>query len=310
MSEKSRTEHIKELSKELLDDIELNRLDAERLLLKTMRLARYTGVEEIKTWLSYEMLGYKEIDEVGYKYLDIVGRWSDKKEKKGFFMPLSQIESTIKVEKAKLKKMSIPDTSGEWANVAIRNAISSMNRTSNRISKLGGIKSRVLAKLHNFISEIYYEKVFETFSESIFESYKKDINYLITEKCGDIIEKIPFVLDRLAEGNEESISQALNTCRRIIDNFADEIFPPRDETFKIGNNELSLKNDKSLNRINVYVYQNCNSKSRQKKIGQNLSNLYSRLSAGVHDEISVEEARSLFLNTYLILGEVLTLEEN
>lgn len=304
---KSRSKHIRELSKELLDDIELNRLKAERLLLKAMRLTRFTGSSEIKTWLSYEMLGYKNINDVGYTYLDIVGRWLDKEKEKAVLIPLSQIESSIRAEEIKLNNMSIPNSSGEWASVAIKNSIQSMNYTSQNISKLSGIKSRVLAKLHDFVSEIYYEKVFEEFSEGIFESYKKEINSLLIDKCGNILQRIPSITDRLKEGNKEAISQALTTCRRIIDNFADEIFPPRNDIFQINDKDLSLKADKTLNRINVFVYQNCESKSRQKKIGQNLLNLYNRLSAGVHDEVDIEEARALFLNTYLILGEVLLL---
>ncbi len=55
MSKQSRTEHILELAKELLDDIELSRCNAEGLLLKTSRLARLMGSEEIKSWIQYEM---------------------------------------------------------------------------------------------------------------------------------------------------------------------------------------------------------------------------------------------------------------
>lgn len=45
---------------------------------------------------------------------------------------------------------------------------------------------------------------------------------------------------RLAEGDNEEISQALTTVRRIIDSFADSIFPQTEETINIGGNELSL----------------------------------------------------------------------
>jgi hypothetical protein len=48
MEEKSRSQHITELSKELLDDIELNRIPVENLIMKATRLARYVGSEEIK----------------------------------------------------------------------------------------------------------------------------------------------------------------------------------------------------------------------------------------------------------------------
>ena len=53
----SRSRHIFELSKELLDDIELGRLSAEVLLLKAARLARLTGSQEIQQWIEYELRG-------------------------------------------------------------------------------------------------------------------------------------------------------------------------------------------------------------------------------------------------------------
>ena len=57
MSEQSRSEHILELSKELLDDIELSRTNVENLILKASRLARLVGSEEIRQWLKFEMGG-------------------------------------------------------------------------------------------------------------------------------------------------------------------------------------------------------------------------------------------------------------
>jgi hypothetical protein len=40
---------------------------------------------------------------------------------------------------------------------------------------------------------------------------------------------------------------------------------------------------------------------------EQLQNLYDRVSTGVHNDISLEEAKILFLETYIFLGEVLTL---
>lgn len=37
--------------------------------------------------------------------------------------------------------------------------------------------------------------------------------------------------------------------------------------------------------------------------------IYDRVSSGVHNDIDCEEAKSLFFNTYLILGEILTLKK-
>lgn len=176
---------------------------------------------------------------------------------------------------------------------------------SSIISTRTGIKTKVLGILHGFITHIYYEKELDYLAESIFESYKKEVDDLISSHCGEVLQQIPSVVSRLSEGNSESVSQALTTVRRIIDSFADSIFPPTTGTCNIGGNDLSLDASKYLNRINVFVHERIESKGRKDKIRQNISNLYSRVSSGVHAEVSAEEAKSLFLNCYLLLGEIL-----
>jgi hypothetical protein len=71
---KSQSEHILELSRELLDDIELGRLEAEKLLLKCSRLARLVGSDEIQAWIELEMRGYNFVDRVSIKIYGIDGK--------------------------------------------------------------------------------------------------------------------------------------------------------------------------------------------------------------------------------------------
>lgn len=307
--EQSRSEHILELAKELLDDIELSRLSAEALLLKASRLARWVGSDEIKYWINLEMKGYNASNEISIKYMGITGRWTNKEEGLGYWGPLAQHESAIEAENIKLRSMSTPDTSGDWAYRVMQMYENQMAATTNYISILSGIKSRVLAHLHSFVTEVYYEKEFDSLSESIFERYKSEVDTLIASHCGDVLEQIPSAISRLSEGDSESISQALTTVRRIIDSFADSIFPATDETINIDENQVTLGTNKHQNRINAFVHQRVDSKSRKKKIRQNLSNLYDRLSTGVHKDVKAEEAKALFLNTYLLLGEVLHIAE-
>lgn len=307
--EKSRSEHILELAKELLDDIELSRLAAESLLLKSSRLARWVGSDEIKYWIDLEMKGYNSSNEVSIKYMEVTGRWTDRDEGKGYWGPLAQQEAALEAQNIKLRSLTTPDTSGGHGIRVMHMHQNQMASTTKYISTLSGIKSRVLAHLHNFVSEVYYEKIFDSLSESIFEKYKADVDALIADYCGDVLQQIPSVMSRLAEDDVESISQALSTARRIIDSFADSIFPPTEETIKMGGNEVTLGSNRHQNRINAFVFQRIDSKSRKTKIRQNLSNLYDRVSTGVHNDITAKEARSLFLNTYLVLGEVLQIGE-
>ncbi|HBR1222460.1 AbiTii domain-containing protein [Klebsiella pneumoniae] len=301
-----RFEHELELAKELLDDIELSRLNAEALFLKATRLARLCGSAEFQKWVGFEIRGYVSDDETALKYMSKTGRWTDRKEMKGYWAPIAQIEAVINSQKLKLNSLSTPNISGVSAAIAIMQSHHQIiNNVSNSISTYTGIKSRALGILHDFVSAIYYEKELDNLAESIFENYKKDVDTLISGACGDVLQQIPSVVNRLSEGEEESVSQALTTVRRIIDSFADTLFPASEETYDIGGNKLSLDASKHLNRLNVFVHQRVESKSRKDKIRQNLSNLYARVSTGVHADVSIEEAQSLFLNCYLLLGEIL-----
>ncbi|HFZ0816630.1 hypothetical protein [Enterobacter cloacae] len=301
-----RSEHELDLAKELLDDIELSRLEIEPLFMKAARLARLCGSEEFKKWIGFEMRGYNSNDPISLKYMTKTARWINREENRGYWVPLSQIESSTKSQTMKLNALSTPNISGVAAAIRImEDHYKNINSVSNTISKYTGIRSRALGILHDFVASIYYEKELDHLAESIFERYKKDIDTLISDLCAEVLQQIPSVVNRLAERDEESVSQALTTVRRIIDSFADAIFPPTEDTYEIGGETLSLGPARHLNRLNVFVHQRIDSKGRKDKIRQNLKNLYARVSTGVHAEVTIEEAQSLFLNCYLILGEIL-----
>jgi hypothetical protein len=304
-----KNEIIISLVKELIDDIELYRISGEQLLLKTKRLLRLNPNLDIEKWIDYELKGYKS-SELGKEYMTKTGRWINKEKGEGYWMPLAQVEASIDAQKIKLSCIRTPDLSGDNALVVTRDVIASINAIGNYISTLSGIKSRVLSYLHDYVSEVYYKITLENVIESIFESYKEDIDEKITTESKDVIEMLPSVMNRLIENDKESISQALLTCRRIIDTFSNFIFPATDETVTIDGNELSLTQDKVKNRINAYINDKIDSKSRKKRLRQNLSNLYERVSSGVHDEVTSEEARALVFNTYLIVGEILSLQSH
>lgn len=301
-----KSEHELALAKELLDDIELSRTGTEAIILKASRLARLCGSDEFQQWLAFERGGYNSRNELSRKYMGRTGRWIDIEKNEGYWAPISQLELSIEATKLQLQSHSTPNVSGNpHPNLVLSQYYKTVEQISFRMSKYGGIKAKVISILHGFISDIYYEKELEHLAESIFEKYKEEVDSLITNHARDVLQQIPFVVNRLAENDEESVSQALTTVRRIIDSFADSIYPPSNGKYKIGDNELSLDASKHLNRMNVFVHERIESKSRKDKIRQNLSNLYARVSSGVHADVSVEEAKSLFLNCYLLLGEIL-----
>jgi hypothetical protein len=95
----------------------------------------------------------------------------------------------------------------------------------------------------------------------------------------------------------------MTSCRRIIDGFADSVFPAQIEPFLLGKESISVAADKPKNRILAYVHGKV-SGSRYDRIRRSLFDLYDRVSAGVHADIVPTEARALVLQTYLLLGEI------
>jgi hypothetical protein len=83
MAAQSRSQHILDLARELLDDIELGRTTAEGLILKASRFARWVGSDETKYWLQLEMSGYNNTNPISQKYMDITGRWTDREKGRG-----------------------------------------------------------------------------------------------------------------------------------------------------------------------------------------------------------------------------------
>lgn len=64
-----------------------------------------------------------------------------------------------------------------------------------------------------------------------------------------------------------------------------------------------LTQQQVLNRIDEHL-KKCSSKTRRERLSRAVRALYDRASAGVKNDITPGEAQSLFLATYLTLGEI------
>lgn len=318
----SRSEHILSLARELLDDLELSRLATEPLLMKATRLARLAGSDEVRRWLQFELKGYAGVDQVGQKYIGLTGRWEDEEAGTAYWHSLAGINSLVATKEVELAALRIPDVSSNVTSAnpyqriypprpaeAINPILLAMSNAGKAITRFKTIRGKVLGLLHGFVAAVYYERLFSGVAESVFGRHKAAVDARLAGRCGDVLENLPSVYDRLAEGDPEAVSQALTTCRRIIDSFADSVFPATDTPIEFNGKEVKLGHDKVLNRIVTYAFERTGSDSRRKRLRQTLDNLYSRVSAGVHSEVPLDEARSLLLETYLVLGEIILIPD-
>lgn len=300
------------VAEELLADIETKRLKASDLALKANRLARLTGHEQLSDFLSYERKGYPT-DGSAKSWITLAGRWSDDKEEIGKFytLPLVKVEASLEASLAALQALQGGGNySGEWASVAGREHDKKITVQSRVVAIFSGICGQVVSAIYDFTVEIYHELLFSELQASLFADTQSKVDGALAMASGSALDKIERVSDRLRQGDPESVSQALTTCRRLIDSCADHLFPAQEELYEMGNDGATLKvgQQNVLNRLQAYVHKQGISKSRRDRLRRTLSDLYERCSAGTHAEVSVEEARFVFLQTYVALGEVLALD--
>lgn len=141
----------------------------------------------------------------------------------------------------------------------------------------------------------------------MFSSARQDIDGLLMELGAEAIAKIDSAYERLSKNDTEAISQGLNSCRRLIDQSANALFPPTDQPRIVGNETRKLDESRVLNRLKAYIDDNTSSDSRRTRLKQAIDNLYGRTSSGVHADVTATEAQYLFLETYVLIGELISM---
>lgn len=316
--------HIVDLSRSLIDDIELSRITAEHLLFKAARLARLIENPEMGKLLRFELNGYSGEPDSRAMMLQY-GRLESPEAQYGYFQPFAGVSGAIASMQAQIQQLKVPDIqfapsssnpnefvtgyaglTAQSITKPVQDVLQRLESLTTAVTTLTSIRSRVLSAIHAFASKIYYDRAFASIAETIFEKHKTTIDELLRANVSDVLEKIPAIYDRLAAGDQEAVSQAMNSLRRMIKAFADAVYPPREEVVEFNGHTYEVGSDKILNRINLFLEENCPSQTRCGRLKSNLRKLYDRASAGAHADISSEEAQTLFLQTYLTLGEILS----
>ncbi|GCD88202.1 hypothetical protein [Nocardioides sp. LS1] len=303
----NRQEEALRIAEELLTDIELERLKASEIVLKASRLARLVGHEDLTTFLGYERNGYPT-DGTATAWIGRAGRWTDDEDK---FYPksISKIEANLDAANQSVNAMQGGGNySGDYALVASRDHDTRIASHANLAGTLSGICGQVVATVYDMVAEIYHELLFSELQATLFAHTQTKIDGSLAAASGSALDKIERVSDRLRDGDPESVSQALTTCRRLIDSCADFVFAARNDPYQIGDEAtLNVGQQNVLNRLQAFTHAHGAPKSRRDRLRRTLSDLYGRCSAGTHAEVTVEEARFVFLQTYVTLGEILTL---
>lgn len=297
---------LAKLAAVLLSDIEGGSLPIEILVAKALTLAKVTADDQAITWLSYEMVGYDSSTPLGENFARLTGRW-DGKSDKGYFGPISEIANSVQAMSHTLEVYKAFQPSGDYAMLQQQEKATKVNDWAMAIAPLAAIIPKVKAQLYIFASRVLVEAQFSDTSRTIFERYQVAVDKELASKAAQAFEKLPHVFERLRNGEPEAVSHALTSCRRIIDSFADAVFPARSDPVVVDGQQLDCGAAKTKNRIRAFMAGKIKSSSRRERLNRNLVALYDRVSAGVHADVTIDEAQALVLNTYLLLGEIVSI---
>lgn len=321
------------LSEEILKNIELGEIPLANVALKTSRLARLLNDFDYQKTMELEASGYpfshSGVPADIYRLAVSAGReMQEKNAKTGevtsriYTTSIEGLEQELRSTEAALAAARDPDVSVSSANPnqmvwnpmgnhfernTIRtNAATAQRRLSSRRSF---IYSYVLRKNH--------ELKFSGIADDIFSRVRERVDAAIGSKVPNAVQKLSAVYENLQSENPEDWANAVHSCRRILQDLADVLYPPRaDVTKDIDGKSRTVRMgpDAYINRLMVYVEERASSGRFSAVVGSQLSFLGDRLDGvflaaqkGSHATVAKEEADRYVVYTYLIVGDLLSL---
>jgi hypothetical protein len=316
----------------VVSGLEDGSLPASRAAMLCLRIARLTNDVDSIDWLSYENGGYPTDSKgllegnafaIGCKHGR--GYISAKDGKTYMFCQLiTELESSAQSCSSAISSFSTSGASagGEYSNAAlnnfevgVHNSIVQMIQDSRECTR----KATILrGQYYDFALKKMITLKFGNAAEGIFDLYSSVVNnYLNSLSTGNVL-KIDAIQDSLDEHNPEKLSQAVTSCRRLLDSVSTDLFfkvakDSKSKIFKSSTGkDLDISGDHYLNRLSAIAEIITNKSGKNTLVGSSviylcdiIENINDEQCKGVHKSISIDEARSCVLLTYSILGNLL-----
>lgn len=293
--QKDKTSETLSLAEEILRNIELNEIPLTNACLKAVRLTR----------LLNDTQRFDELTKIS-SYI-------------------GQLESYIEASKIRLAAARDPDVSISSANPD-QYILSPSGNTFERDKITYGILSSEKnlqerkTTVYNYVLNIYYELRFSAVPQEVFERTRRRVDKRLAEMVPEAVKKFVSVYDNMKSSNPEDWSNAVHSCRRILQAVADVLYPPYPDGLSEvnrGGKKIKVGPDKYVNRPITYAEDKSNSGrfcevigSHLRFLGDRLDSVYSAATKGSHTEIkSAEEAERYIIYTYLLIGDILRLSE-
>lgn len=321
---KEKQEECLHLSDEIIKNIELSEIPMSAVILKCLRLCRLLGDEFGIKLFGYEVSGYASDDENkllpdSVEKANFVGRQNKQNAGYYFTASLANIEEMIEANKIRLSSAIDPNISVSSSNpnqyvfAPIGNGIERKSISEN-ISSNTRLLNNVKGHIYKYMLNINYALKYGSVIEGIFSEDIARVNKKLSNICPEAIRIFNSVYENIDSANSEDWANAVHSCRRILKEVADSLYPPSDVPVVGKNKTVNVSEGNYINRLVLYIEDHSASKTYASVVGTTLSSIGKRLDAindaackGTHEKVTQEEAKRYIIYTYMTLADIVSL---
>jgi hypothetical protein len=280
-----------ELAKDILKDLEDNKIPVSGIALKAIRLARILN------------------DQKNVESLKDLSKFIDETE-------MDRQESITKLN-ATPELIANPVTLTGTLTASIQ--YNEYYILKSNISMSSRILFDKKLKIHEYVLEKYYELKFSDIVGDAFFRIRKTVDDRISFFVPSATKRFVSAYNNLNSENNEDWSNAVHSCRRILEDLADAVFPPlpdsRIKNVNGNKTKILLGKNNYINRLICFVEDNgatgCSTEvtcAHLNLMKSRLESLSSAANKGTHSDIvSQEEADRYVVYTYMLVGDILSL---
>ena len=321
----------------VINGIEDGTITVSSSLLLCKKIARLVNDQEGQEWLEYEYGGYPYENGIPQQRAWDIGAKHGRKycnvDKNGnkheymFTVLCGELEATAENSKRAINNYTTNgfSVSGDRAVLATdkmtlrvaqgtNGLLQSINTAEKRLSILKG-------QYYDYAVKWQIELSFGNTAKSVFEEYQEKVDGYYTLLPTPTLQKLNAIEDMMEDGNPERYAQVLTSCRRLwsetAKNLFEEVLPNYSEkAFKTkAGKEIDITGDHDNNKLSAVIETLQSKAAKNTLVGSEtiylidwMEQINSRQSAGVHNDVTREQAMQCIIHTYIALGDILTLK--
>ena len=327
-----------EACEKVINGIEDESISISSALLLCLKIARLVNDIDGQEWLGFEYGGYPTNEKgfiTGEAWIIAKehGRVFKDKKSTGIYTDsmfpelCSELEETIKSMQKALNNFTTQGFSaaGEYAAIATGNLTHAVTQQTNALLKSIKLSKKRLSILksqyYEYALKWKIELSFGHLTKTIFESYQIKIDQYYSALPKSILLKVSTIEDMMRDGNSERYAQVLTSCRRLWSDVSKQLF---EETFPAYSSDtftardgtkLKILGNHDNNRLSAVIEKLQSKAAKNTLVGSEIFYLIDWLeqindnqNAGVHSEVTEEQAMRGIIHTYIALGDILSLK--